>query len=337
MKVSQTAELGRLAIIGCGAVVEEFYMRKLNNLSEDGWTLLFVDADASRARELALRFRGAESLTSLDQVVVRASHAIVATPPASHYAICSALLGAGVHVLCEKPFVINPADGYNLVQQAVTSGLKLHVNQTRRWFPASLTIKKLVAEGALGELTTITIREGSRFNWPAKTAFHSQPNLTRHGILSDFGAHIFDLLAWMLNRPLNAIEVKHDGYAGPEATVYAKFLIGQVTCEAVITWLINVPPRIEFVGTKRQAIIDDDCNRALLQSNGEMRPLPSAKRYTTYQGIVADVIEAFLAGSDDVAVATAESVMPSIEFLDQAYTMAKAELPLVTTIGDTAL
>ncbi len=335
--VSRTRRAEQLAIIGCGAVVEEFYVGKLNDLSGEGWTLLFVDADASRARALALRFQHAEALTSLDQVLDRASHATVATPPASHYAICSQLLGAGVHVLCEKPFVINPAEGYNLVQQAAASGLKLHVNQTRRWFPASLIIKKLVAEGALGELTSIRIREGSRFNWPTKTAFHSQPNLARHGILSDFGAHIFDLLAWMLGHPLDAIEVNHDGYAGPEATVHAKFFIGQVTCEAVMTWLINVPARIQFVGTKGQAIIDDDCNRALLQANGEMRPLPGVKRYTAYQGIVADVIEAFLAGSDYESVATASSVMPSIEFLDRAYTIARPDLPLVTTIGSSTL
>src|ERR1039458_749453 len=108
MEASHRDELARrLAIIGCGAVVEEVYALELNKLSEGGWTLLFVDADTLRARGLASSFRGAEPGSSLVQVSSRVRQIIVAPPPASHFAICSQWLGAGIHVLCEKPFVLN--------------------------------------------------------------------------------------------------------------------------------------------------------------------------------------------------------------------------------------
>ena len=334
MNLSATDESQRrLAIIGCGAVVEQVYEWALRKLAERGWTLLFIDATVARARDLALRFRGAEALTTLDEVIGRAAHAIVATPPASHYAVCSRLLQAGIHVLCEKPFVLEPAEGYALVKQASVSGLKLHVNQTRRWYPSSLVAKNLLADGAVGELTSITMREGARFNWPAKTAFHSQSGLIRNGMLSDLGAHTFDLVGWVIGQPLEVLDLKHDGYAGPEMTVCAKFQIGRVKGDGIMTWLIPVPSKIQFVGTKGRVIIDENFNRALLQTGNDVRVLPGITRYTAYQGIATDIIEAFIAGSDHAAVATAESVMPSIVFLDHAYTMAKAELPFITAIG----
>ena len=127
--------------------------------------------------------------------------------------------------------------------------------------------------------------------------------------------------------------MKHDGYAGPEATVCARFSCGQISGDATITWLLAVPNKMQFVGKKGHVTIDGDCNHALVHTEGQDREVLGAKRYTGYPGIVADVIEAFLADSNNPAVATGESVMPSIEFLDQAYTMGKAELPFVTTLG----
>ena len=169
-----------LAVIGCGAVVEEFYAPGLKSLEKYGWSLVFVDATAERAHEMANRFHTAAALSSVEAIVGQASHAIVATPPASHYALCSQLLDAGIHVLCEKPLVLDPAEGQALVDRAARAHMKLHVNQTRRWFPASLAAKRLLSEGAIGEPTSVSVRFGARFNWPAKTAFHSHPGLARH-------------------------------------------------------------------------------------------------------------------------------------------------------------
>ena len=322
-----------VAIIGCGAVVEEAYTNALTRLSRNGWHLCFVDTNASRSAALADRFDRAGSTASITNVTGRVSHAVVSTPPASHYPICSALIEGGVHVLCEKPFVSDPNEGFALVRRAREAGLKLQVNQTRRWFPASLEAKRMISEHAIGEITSVTARSGTRFNWPTKTAFYSQPELTRNGILSDQGSHVFDLVGWILGRKLEPLDVQHDGYAGPETTVRVEFSLGPVRGTAVMTWLVTVPTRLEFIGTKGRLIIDDDCNRVLIQIGDETREISGAVRYANYQAIVSDVINSFVSGEEKPSVASAESVMPSVVFLDRAYQIGKATIPLVTTLG----
>lgn len=322
-----------LAIIGCGAVVEQFYVSGLKSLEKRGWSFFFVDAAVERAREIASRFPNAAGLGSIDAVVGRASHAIVATPPASHYSLCSQLLEAEIHVLCEKPLVLDPAEGQALVDRAANAHLKLHVNQTRRWFPASLAAKRLLSEGAIGELTSVSVRSGTRFNWPAKTAFHSHPGLARHGILSDQGAHVFDLIGWILNCELVPSGVQHDGYAGPETTVRVEFLSGSLRGDAVMTWLVDYPTKVQFAGTRGRITLDDDCNRALLQKGSEIIEVSGASRYTAYNSIATDLLVSFVGDIDNPSVAPASAALASVVFLDRAYRMAAATLPLATALG----
>lgn len=326
-----------LAIVGCGAVVEQFYGPGLKDLQKAGWALIFVDSTAERAQETARRFGTVEALTSVGDVVRKVSHAIIATPPATHYSLCGQLLDAGIHVLCEKPFVLDPDEGRMLVDRAEDAKLKLHVNQSRRWFPASRAAKRLIAEGAIGELTSISSRDGARFNWPAKTSFHSQLGLSRNGILSDQGAHTFDLIGWILDCQLDPMDVEHDGYAGPEMTVRVKFSTGSVRGDSVLTWLVSVPPRIRFLGTMGEMTLDEDCNRVLVRRQGKVLKVGDVDRYATYEAIGIDLLRAFVNGTDHPSVAPARTVLRSVSFLDRAYQIGKAKLPLVTALGAIAL
>lgn len=327
-----TGSVRALAIVGCGAVIEEVYVPALEALGAEGWRLLFVDAHEARAQQLAARFAGAEALDAIPGAG-QITHAIVATPPATHFKICAQLIEAGVHILCEKPFVLDPAEGTELAARAERRSLKLHVNQTRRWYPASVVVKRLLREKVIGELTSIVGRDGIRFNWPAKTAFHAQPGLVRNGILSDQGSHAFDLIGWILDSALTPVAVEHDGYAGPETTAHIDFTAGQVTGNIVMTWLLAVPGRLRFIGTGGELIIDENCNRALLQRDGVVTEVPGERNYFSYSELVAAVVDAFVRGGDSPSVATARSVLPSIAFLDQAYRMGTATLPLATAIG----
>ena len=46
----------------------------------------------------------------------------IATPPSLHLEMTLAALDAGVHVICEKPFAINAAQGAAMVEAAAQSG-----------------------------------------------------------------------------------------------------------------------------------------------------------------------------------------------------------------------
>src|SRR5579875_1574835 len=67
-----------------------------------------------------------------------------------HREIVEALLGAGKHVLCEKPLAPSVADGQAMVDRAGKSDRVAAVGFTFRWSPAINAIREQITGGSLG-------------------------------------------------------------------------------------------------------------------------------------------------------------------------------------------
>jgi predicted dehydrogenase len=78
---------------------------------------------------------------------------VVATPDAVHAQHGRAALAAGKAVLIDKPFATTLVDAQALAEQATHAGKLLSVFHNRRWDSDFLTIKQLITDGALGEVT----------------------------------------------------------------------------------------------------------------------------------------------------------------------------------------
>jgi len=70
----------------------------------------------------------------------------IATPQSRHYTDVLLALGAGKHVLCEKPFTINAAQATHLVEVARSKGRFLMEAAWTRFFPHTKQILKFVHE-----------------------------------------------------------------------------------------------------------------------------------------------------------------------------------------------
>jgi predicted dehydrogenase len=321
-----------LVVIGCGAVIDRFYMPALRVLERDGWSLGFLDAAPDRARALASQFKGSLVHSSIADAAAKSRFAIVATPPADHYQTCSTLIDSKVHILCEKPLVLDPSQALDLARKAGNQ-VRFHVNQTRRWFPASGLARRAIADGRIGQVRSVMVREGIRFSWPARSAFHSQVGLQRNGILSDQGSHVFDLVGWILGTKLEPVAVRHDGYAGPEITVQVDFAAGAASGAAILTWLTSVPYIIKVVGDRGELVVDGNLNRIVLGLGGSREEIVSRDRVASYEDVSLRLVGSFVSGDGNPSIATPESVAPSIEFLDRCYSIGQAVLPLVTATG----
>ncbi|MBK6304612.1 MAG: Gfo/Idh/MocA family oxidoreductase, partial [Gemmatimonadetes bacterium] len=78
---------------------------------------------------------------------------VLATPNAVHAEQAHAALDAGKHVVVDKPFTVTVAEAESVVAHAERVGRVLSVFHNRRWDSDFLTVRKLIAEGALGEVT----------------------------------------------------------------------------------------------------------------------------------------------------------------------------------------
>jgi predicted dehydrogenase len=80
----------------------------------------------------------------------------VATPHPQHVAPTRAALEADVPVLCEKPLAADPADAAALITLARERGVFLAEAMWMRCHPLLVDARRLVADGAIGDLRVIT-------------------------------------------------------------------------------------------------------------------------------------------------------------------------------------
>ena len=132
---------------------------------------------------------GALAETDADAVLITAG-------AAAHAPLALSALGAGKHVLVEKPFALTLSDAQGLVDAAGAGGLTLMVSQNYRFFPAAWTVRRLVAEGALGEVGSVyaDFRVDRAARLPAGSSYFALPD----PLLLDMAVHHFDLMRFTL-------------------------------------------------------------------------------------------------------------------------------------------
>jgi predicted dehydrogenase len=215
----------RVAVIGCGAVVERFHAPALTALAHRGEVevVALCDPDAARLGAFAATFPRAAALTSIAGVAAtRPDLGVIASPAGLHADHSIALLDAGIHVLCEKPIAPRVADAERMIAAAARRRRMLAVGLFRRFFPSARLVRVLVLSGRRGAFQSGTILETGGFHWPFRSASAFLPELTPGGILLDIGVHVLDLLTWWFPG-VRVTAYEDDAMGGAEATALATF------------------------------------------------------------------------------------------------------------------
>ena len=118
---------------------------------------------------------------------------VVAVPNAGHVEVANAAIESGVPLVVDKPLASTVAEAEGIVAAARAAGVLLTVFQNRRWDSDHLTLRRLLGEGALGEVA----RYESRFErWrPAPKGGAWREELSSEeggGVLLDLGSHLID-------------------------------------------------------------------------------------------------------------------------------------------------
>lgn len=124
---------------------------------------------------------------------------VVATPNHLHAPIAREALKAGKHVVVDKPFVVDLADGEALIELAHARGRVLSVFHNRRWDGDFLTVEKLVEGGTLGDIMLAEFH-WDRFRPEIKPGWREEPR-DGAGLLADLGPHLVDQALRLFGRP----------------------------------------------------------------------------------------------------------------------------------------
>lgn len=146
---------------------------------------------------------------------------VISTPPHAHAEPTLAALERGLHVFVEKPIALTATDAQRMVAAGAQVDRVLMVGYNARGMGSWRTIKRLLAEGAIGTLRQINVTAAVdlRFIWGgmalpaaeqavfAASSFYGDvfargnwrtlPNAVGGGMFADVGSHIQDIALWL--------------------------------------------------------------------------------------------------------------------------------------------
>lgn len=315
----------RIAVIGCGAIAGLYHLPALvrDRSVRDG--LILVDVSETRSRDLAQRFGITRTATNYRDLIGAIDGVIIATPPASHCEIALFFLRHGVHVLCEKPLAETAAEAHEMVNQAAAHRVTLSVNQTRRLFPTYGAIRNLIANGELGEITSIRYHDGTEFSWPAATEHHFRPGAK--GALSDTGIHLLDTICWWLDAKPLLVESLQDSFGGPEAIATVRLRHALTNIEVKVSRLGRLSNRFRIEGTRGviDAGVEDWSQVTIISPQGQKRHVKCDSTAADYNDFAIPLINNFINVIRHQAkpLIAGDSTLPGVELLELAYKQAK--------------
>jgi predicted dehydrogenase len=181
----------------------------------------------------------------------------VATPHPMHHAGALLALGAGKPVLVEKPFTMNAAEAQELVTTARAEGLFLMEAMWTRFLPHIGQIRRLVSEGALGDIVTVTADHGQWF--PKDRDFRLFAPELGGGALLDLGVYPISFASMVLGTPDRIVSLIDPAFTGVDGQT--SMLFGYASgAQAILTCTLSAksPTRAAIVGTDARIEIDGD-------------------------------------------------------------------------------
>ncbi len=125
----------------------------------------------------------------------------ITTHPEVRVELMRRALGAGKHVLSQKPFVEDLDVGRELVEHAASRNLLLAVNQNGRFAPHLAWLREAASSGLVGDVTGVHVAIRWNHGWIGGTPFEAIGDL----VLWDFGIHWFDFLVSVIGSRTNRV------------------------------------------------------------------------------------------------------------------------------------
>ena len=158
-----------------------------------------VTTSSERAEKARAAYPRAAVVPELDALWGEIEVLVVAAPNRAHVPLALEAIERGVAVVVDKPLAISVVDGERLL----AAGGALAVFQNRRWDGDFLTVRRLLDDGALGEV----VRFESRFErFRPEVAAGRWRELSDPaeggGLLLDLGAHLVDQARELFGDPV---------------------------------------------------------------------------------------------------------------------------------------
>ena len=209
---------------------------------------------------------------------------VIASPQATHREIAEAAFARGKPVLCEKPMGLGVEDARAMVFAATEAGVANMVAYNYIRTPASQFARRLIAEGALGQITWFRAEHNEDFHGdPDANIAEWRYRGDANGCLGDLAPHIINAAHALLGAivELNAvIETIHEECGGIKVTnddqvqIMVRFesgVMGHLSSSRIATGR-KMGYAYEIAGTKGAIRFDQEDQNALWLYDADVSP-----------------------------------------------------------------
>ena len=252
MKKGGTHKMVNVAVIGYGYwgpnLVRNFFELPDVNVR------YVVDSRPERCELVKNRYPSITTTADYNRVLndQQIDAVVIATPVSTHYALATAALDAGKHVLGEKPLTDNAAHCQLLIQKAKSRKLTLMVDHPFLFSGSVVKIKELIDGGELGD---IYYCDSTRINLGV---FHHDIS-----VIWDLAVHDLSMINyWLKDCPtaVSATGISHL-IGQPENMAYINLYYDSKCFSHIhVNWLAPVKIRQTLLCGSRKMVVYDDLN-----------------------------------------------------------------------------
>jgi len=192
---------------------------------------------------------------------------IIATPHYQHTTLGIAALGAGLHVMVEKPISAHKADAERLIAAAQQRPQQVFAGMFQlRTEPRYLKIRRLIEDGDLGEVVRLS---WIITDWYRTEAYYASGGWRATwkgeggGVLLNQCLHNLDVLAWLVGMPARVrsfcqLGRYHDIEVEDNVTAYLEYANGATGVFVTSSGEAPGTNRLEIAGTRGKVVLENN-------------------------------------------------------------------------------
>jgi UDP-N-acetyl-2-amino-2-deoxyglucuronate dehydrogenase len=252
----------RFAFIGLGRAARLYHLPALKEIDD---TFVVGGYDPDPAQSAGWReATGTPAFASVEELLdqSKADIVIVATPPDSHADLAVQALGAGAHVIVEKPFVTNTDEADRVLTAASAAGRFVAVNHQYRVKPIFSALEDAIRNERYGKLAFCQLWQlMNQAPWEDRAAWRA--GMAQRTLLEG-GVHLVDLMTLFFGELPRAVSAQHSAgfHSDPAADAvqlvtmeFSGGRLGQITIDRLCR------------GGTRYLETRADCERASLRAS----------------------------------------------------------------------
>jgi len=232
----------------------------------------------------------------------------IATPPYAHAEVAHAALGAGLHVLCEKPVAISSDEAQSMAEHADRARRVFYPCHNYKHAPVIKAVRSILERGTVGKIHLVTLQtfrtthaRGTR-DW--RPDWRRERMFAGGGIAMDHGSHTFYLaFEWLRSHPtsMGAKTFNSDG-ADTEDNFSCTLTFPTGIASAHLTWTAGARKVLYTLHGDRGAItVDDDVIEVLSRdgsAHDESQSVPSQWMDASHKEWFSSLLDQFAQAID---------------------------------------